>query len=97
MSLAQRTAVERMAHFFCETLVRCSRPGSNDRLSRCTLHLSQELLATILGLSSVHVNRTLQHLRRLKLADIVHNQLIVDDFDRLAEVAEFDPAYLARI
>lgn len=97
VSLAQRTAVERMAHFFCETLVRCSRPGSNDRLSRCTLHLSQELLATILGLSSVHVNRTLQHLRRLKLADIVHNQLIVDDFDRLAEVAEFDPASLARI
>lgn len=95
VSLGRRTAVEAMAHFFCETLVRCAKPMSDHKVDRCELHMSQEMLGTVLALSSVHVNRTLQELRRLDLADVVHNELIVHNFDRLADLAEFDADYLA--
>jgi CRP-like cAMP-binding protein len=95
ISLAQRTSLERMAHFFCETLIRCAPPGLNHKVDRCALHMSQETLSSVLGVSTVHVNRTLQELRRLKLADIIQNELIVHDFDGLAALAEFDESYLA--
>jgi hypothetical protein len=59
--------------------------------------MTQEMLSSVLGLSTVHVNRTLMELRRLKLADLVRHELIVHDFDGLAELGEFDDAYLAPI
>ena len=95
ISLAQRSAIESMAHFFCETLVRCALPGSNHKLDRCVLHMTQETLASVLGISTVHVNRTLQELRRLKLADLVNDELKVRDFDGLAALCEFEAGYLA--
>ena len=51
----------------------------------------------MLGISTVRVNRTLQELRRLKLADIVKNELTVYDFERLADLGEFDADYLATL
>jgi CRP-like cAMP-binding protein len=95
ISLGQRSAVEAMAHFFCETLVRCANPMSNQKVDRCELQMSQEMLGTVLALSPVHVNRTLKELRRLELADMTHNELIIRNFDRLADLAEFDASYLA--
>jgi hypothetical protein len=53
------------------------------------------MLSSVLGISTVHVNRTLQELRHRKLADVVENELIVYDFDALASLAEFDDDYLA--
>ncbi|MGN6486732.1 MAG: Crp/Fnr family transcriptional regulator [Devosia sp.] len=95
--LGLRSAIEQMAHFLCETLIRCGRPGSDYKVDRCSLHMTQEMLSSVLGLSTVHVNRTLMQLRRLKLADLVHHELIVHDFDGLAELGEFDDSYLAPI
>lgn len=94
-SLGQRTAIEGMAHFFCETLIRCTRPTGNFKVDRCSLLMTQELLSSVLGISVVHVNRTLQELRRRKLADVVGHELVVYDYDGLAALAEFDDAYLA--
>jgi len=94
-SLGQRSALEAMAHFFCETLVRCSRPTSNFRTDRCQLLMTQELMSSVLGISVVHVNRTLQELRRRKLADVIGHELVVYDYDGLAALAEFDDGYLA--
>ncbi|HEY9013183.1 MAG TPA: Crp/Fnr family transcriptional regulator [Devosia sp.] len=96
-SLGQRSAIEAMAHFFCETLIRCARPLANFRQEHCRLQMTQEMLASVLGISSVHVNRVLQELRRQKLADIVDSELIVYDYERLAELAEFDDGYLSPI
>lgn len=95
ISLGQRSAIEAMAHFLCETLIRCARPMTDFKSERCRLQMTQEMLASVLGISSVHVNRVLQELRRQKLADIIDNELIVYDYDRLAELAEFDAGYLA--
>lgn len=94
-SLGQRSAAEAMAHFFCEILVRCLGPRRDREDRRCALHMSQDMLGSVLGLSAVHVNRTLQGLRALKLADVIDNELVVFDFDRLAEMAGFDESYLA--
>lgn len=96
-SLGQRTAIEAMAHFFCETLVRCVRPTGNFKVDRCALHMTQETLSSVLGITPVHVNRTLQQLRRRKLADVVDNELLVYDYDGLATLAEFDAGYLASL
>jgi CRP-like cAMP-binding protein len=94
-SLGQRTAIEAMAHFFCETLVRCAQPLANHKVDRCALCMTQEMLSSVLGISTVHVNRTLGELRRSRLADVVHNELIVFDYEGLAALAEFDESYLA--
>src|SRR3984885_16041106 len=59
VNVGQRNALERMAHLFCELLYRFRAVGLNQGLS-CTLPLTQTELAETLGLSSVHVNRTLQ-------------------------------------
>ena len=93
--LGQRSAIEAMAHFFCETLIRCARPTADYKVDRCSLHMTQELMSSVLGISAVHVNRVLQELRRLKLADVVRSELIVHDFDALARLGDFDDAYLA--
>lgn len=96
LTLATRSSTEAMAHFFCETAVR-----SGQRLAqggkKFPLHLTQEALSSILGISTVHVNRTLQGLRQLGLADLVDSHLVIHDLDRLAQVASFDDYYLEPI
>jgi CRP-like cAMP-binding protein len=97
LSLGQRRAATAMAHFFCETMIR-SRPAKIDDPERqCSLPLTQQALGEILGISSVHVNRTLQRLRGEGLADHLGGVLVIDDFPKLAAFAGFDPTYLAPI
>jgi len=47
-----------------------------------------------MGLSVVHVNRTLQQLRADGLISLRSNVVVVLNWRRLQEVGEFDPAYL---
>ena len=47
-----------------------------------------------MGLSLVHVNRTLQSLRRDGLITFRAHEVVVLDWQRLREAAEFDPGYL---
>lgn len=67
--LGRQTAYERMAHLLLELRWRLSAVGlASDR--RFPLPLTQEVLADALGLSIVHVNRTLQQLRREGLLEM---------------------------
>jgi CRP-like cAMP-binding protein len=93
VNVGQRNALERMAHLFCELLYRFRAVGLNDGLS-CTLPLTQVELAETLGLSSVHVNRTLQELRRKKLITLEGGTLTIQDLDALKEVSFFNADYL---
>jgi predicted transcriptional regulator len=52
------------------------------------------MLAEALGLTAVHVNRTLQQLRETGMVDHKSGILFVNDFRRLASYADFDPTYL---
>jgi hypothetical protein len=42
----------------------------------------------------VHVNRTLQQLRKMGVASIERQRLTVHDWPRLKAIADFDAAYL---
>ena len=93
VNVGQRNARERMAHLFCELLYRFRAVGLNQGNS-CTLPLTQVELAETLGLSSVHVNRTLQELRRQKLITLEGGTLTIQDLEALKEMSFFNPDYL---
>ena len=67
--------------------------GLNHGNSR-TLPLTQVELAETLGLSSVHVNRTLQTLRRRKLITLDGGKLTIQNLEALKEVSFFNADYL---
>lgn len=82
-----------VAHFFCEIFTRAQAAGLTDRNS-CELPITQELLSDAVGMTSVHVNRTLRLLREGGAMEWRDGRLIVPDFARLAEIADFNPTYL---
>jgi DNA-binding transcriptional regulator LsrR (DeoR family) len=51
-------------------------------------------LADALGLTCVHVNRTLRKLREAGLVSVREGRVEIMDLDGLIKLAEFDPAYL---
>ncbi|WP_235936159.1 helix-turn-helix domain-containing protein [Devosia aurantiaca] len=56
--------------------------------------MTQAELADTLGLSAVHLNRSLQELRGLGLISLRDHRLGVHDLEGLRELASFDPLYL---
>ena len=82
-----------MAHLVCELFVRLQSVGQTDGNS-FSLPLTQAELGDMLGLSTVHVNRTIQELRRDGLLTWNRDRVVIEDWDRLCAVAQFDPAFL---
>lgn len=93
VGVGQRTAYERLAHLFCELCERLKAVGLTDG-SRFALPVTQMELADTVGLSAVHVNRTLQDLRRDGLISLLGGELEILDWERLCRAALFDRAYL---
>jgi len=92
-NIGQRTAYERIAHLFCELFVRLSAVGLTDGCE-CEFPLTQTDIADATGLTQVHVNRTIQEMRRDGLIDLRNRRLTVHHLHRLMEVALFNPNYL---
>ena len=93
VSLGRRSAYERMAHLFCEVFLRLRAVGLVDGQS-CDLPLTQMDLGDLMGLSTVHVNRVVQQLRRDELIALKGPHLTVPDVAVLGRAADLDPAYL---
>lgn len=93
VNIGCRTALERAAHLFCELMMRLEAVGLAKQ-GLCPLPLTQMDLAQTLGLSNVHMNRTLQELRRQRLIELKGKSLTLMDLPRLHDIAEFSPAYL---
>ena len=93
VSLGQRSATERLAHLFCEFYLRLRAVGLTEGTSY-ELPVTQADLADTLGLSSVHVNRTLQDLRASGQITWKGRRLTIHDLPALMALALFDPAYL---
>jgi hypothetical protein len=91
--LWQRGADQRMAHLFCELLLRLQIVGPATGTD-CFLPPTQVHLADILGFSIVHGNRTLQNLRSLKLVDLKYKPLKTLDIARLKSFCNVNPEYL---
>ncbi len=92
-NVGQRTAYERISHLLCELFVRLRSVGMTDGDS-CDFPLTQVDLADATGLTAVHVNRTLQELRRDGLITLEHRKLIIPDLERLKDAAMFNSNYL---
>lgn len=56
--------------------------------------MTQEQIADATGLTPVHVNRTLQALRKSGLITSSRRSVTIMDWPALTRVADFDPAYL---
>lgn len=91
--MGRRDASQQVAHLFCEMLVRLQTVGFATENSY-ELPVSQIELADTVGLSNVHVNRTLQELRAQGLIVLKGKSLVIPDVDRLKRFGEFNPNYL---
>ncbi len=93
VNIGRRSAEERMAHFLLELGSRLILVGLGDKTG-FACPLTQYHLADALGLSAVHVNRVLRHLRDDGLVAFQKGQVVFDDIDGLRELAGFDTSYL---
>lgn len=93
LCLGRQSAKQRAAHLLCELSVRLGN-DRDDADASFEVPLVQEQLADALGLTAVHVNRTLQALRAEDLFTKDGRIVTLPDVSRLRELAEFNPAYL---
>ena len=95
--LGRQTAYERMVHLLLDFHDRLSAAGRSDHDS-FSLPLTQETLADALGLSVVHVNRTLQQIRRDGLLELRSGSVTLLQPDRMAVVADWrSPSRTGRV
>lgn len=91
--LGRRNAYVRAAHLVCEMYVRLEAVGLVENHT-FRFPLTQESLADALGLTSVHVNRTVRALKSDGLLTWKNRELTIIDWHKLVTVAQFDPTYL---
>jgi CRP-like cAMP-binding protein len=90
---ARRSAYERVSHLLLELFVRTKVAEPSEGMS-FDMPLTQELIGSALGLTTVHVNRTLRSLREDKLVAISGKLVTILDFDALCQLSDFDSSYL---
>lgn len=94
-SLGRRSARERLAYLllelYCRVRLGFPVPGADDVLD---LPLTQSHIGDALGLTAVHVNRTLRALQREGVIAYTHRRLRIVDPNRLASMARFDRAVI---
>jgi CRP-like cAMP-binding protein len=88
--LGRQTACGRFAHLMLELRERLDRVGLADGDS-FAMPLTQDVLADVLGFSVVHVNRTVQQLRRERLLDIRNGTVTLTQPAALQELAGWMP------
>ncbi|QPQ55091.1 Crp/Fnr family transcriptional regulator [Allosphingosinicella flava] len=93
VSLGRRSAFARVAHLFCELYHRLSIVGLTDGLSY-DFALTQTDVSECLGLTAVHVNRTLRELRESDLLEFRGRKVVISNLAALQAAAEFDADYL---
>jgi CRP-like cAMP-binding protein len=92
---ARRSAYERISHFLLELFARLNRVNMTNEWS-FRLPLTQELIGDALGLTTIHVNRTLRSLRQDKLIAIDGKLVTILDFEALSLLSDFENSYLAK-
>ena len=93
VNVGRRNARARTAHLLCEMAVRFAQIGLL-RGHTFPFAVTQEYLADALGLTPVHVNRSLRVLREEGLVHLTRKEATITDWDGLQTAGEFDPAYL---
>lgn len=90
LRVGKAPAETRIAYAICELCLRSTELGPIDG-NEFHLPLTQQVLGDFVGLSSVHVSRTLRRLRRQNVLETgVQMDIGIKDVARLAEIAEVD-------
>ncbi|WP_159983034.1 MULTISPECIES: Crp/Fnr family transcriptional regulator [unclassified Novosphingobium] len=89
-------ARDRLLHFMCEASHRLDHGADAELRGNRSLEvpMTQEWLADVLGLTNVHVNRTVVQLRSEGVLASNTRRIVVPDVDVLRRSVAFDPAYL---
>ena len=93
MNIGQRSAAERIGSLFCELMLRLRAVGLASGNS-FEFPLTQTNIAEATGLTSVHVNRTVQQMRAAGLISLSGKVLTIPDFAKLQVASLFTPDYL---
>lgn len=93
VAMGRRSKKSHLAHLFCELFLRLQVVGQTSNKS-FSFPLTQAELADVLGVSMVHLNKTLRLLRDENLLDWVSRSVTIHDWGGLVRIAEFDPDYL---
>ena len=93
VNMGCRPANQRIAHLFCELLVRLEAVGQVEDGSYA-FPFTQQDVADAMGLSEVQVNRSLRELRGLGLITLKQRVLTVLDVVGLQAYCRFTPNYL---
>jgi CRP-like cAMP-binding protein len=93
VNVGRRDARSRIAHLLCEFATRLKAVRS-DREIAYEFPMTQEQVGDATGLTSVHVNRTLQDLRRNGLIRHDNRTVTIADWKALTAVGDFQAEYL---
>jgi CRP-like cAMP-binding protein len=93
LNVSRRDAPTRLAHLLCEFALRIEKFGlaGDDQLE---LPMTQEQLADAVGLTPVHVNRTLKRLEATGLVSRNRGRIVFPSWQRMRDVADFSQNYL---
>lgn len=84
----RRSAYARVSHLLLELFVRLNSDSTGEMTF--SVPLTQELIADALGLTTVHVNRTLRSLREDKLIAMDGRSVTIIDFEALSSLSDFE-------
>ncbi len=93
MNIGRRDAMTRVAHLLCEFAYRLDAVGVGPECNY-ELPMTQEQLADAVGLTPVHVNRTLKALDAAGLTKRSKRSVIIVDLKKLADIGDFRSTYL---
>ncbi len=93
VNIGRRDAFERVAHLLWELFLRHAIVGRVEGTT-FALPLTQSELADALGLSNVHINRTMQRLRAEELIESDGHRIVILQPTRLRQVCGFECDYL---
>ena len=92
-NVGRRNSLTRVAHLLCEFAYRLDAVGIGKQCNY-ELPMTQEQIADAVGLTPVHVNRTLKSLDAAGLTTRTRRSVVINDLERLAEVGDFRSIYL---
>ena len=93
LNVGRRDARTRLAHLLCEFAVRLDAQGLTEQYGY-QLPMTQEQLADSLGLTPVHVNRTIKSLEADGLIARNKRAISFPDWERMRSVGDFNQRYL---
>lgn len=92
VNVGRRDAKSRIAHLLCE--IACRMEGLGEKSPSIPFAATQTHIADMTGLTSVHVNRTLQWLKHEGIVTLQFRTIQILDWEHLKRIGEFDSDYL---